>query len=75
MKNKIPNVSILIKKADYNTKLNEIEKKIADHDHSNKYITTQEFNKFPSENITVRLVQANLSRLASRLASKNYIAY
>ena len=36
--------SDLVKKADYNTKIGEIEKKILDHDHSNKYITTKEFN-------------------------------
>ena len=34
----------LVKKTDYNTKINKIEKKITDHDHA-KYITTQEFNK------------------------------
>ena len=33
------------KKPDYNTKINEIGKKITDHDHSNKYITAQEFNQ------------------------------
>ena len=42
--------SNLLKKTDYNTKMNEIEKKITDHDHSNKYITTQEFNKLTAEN-------------------------
>ena len=26
---------------DYGTKIDEIEKKITDHDHSNKYFTTQ----------------------------------
>ena len=36
--------SDLVKKADYNTKIGEIEKKILDHDHSNKYIPTKEFN-------------------------------
>ena len=41
--NKIPNDCNLVK-TDYNTKLNEIEKKIADHDHSNKYMTIPEFN-------------------------------
>ena len=37
--NKIPNVSTLVKKTEYNTKINETEKKITDHDHD-KYITT-----------------------------------
>ena len=36
------NTSNLVKKADYNTKIEKIEKKILDH---SKYITTQEFNK------------------------------
>ena len=31
------------------TKVNEIEKNITDHDHSNKYIITKEFNKLMSE--------------------------
>ena len=61
VENKIPNVSNLVKKTDYNTKFNKIEKKITDHDH-HKYITTQELNKLTSENISARLAQANLAR-------------
>ena len=34
-----------MKKTDFNTKVNEIEKTLTDHDHDN-YITTQKFNKF-----------------------------
>ena len=61
VENEIPNVSNLVKKTDYNTKISEIENKITtDHDHD-KYITTEEFNKFTSENFTTRLKQANLS--------------
>ena len=45
VENKIPSVSNLVKKTDYNTKINEIEKKITEHNH-NKYITTPEFNNF-----------------------------
>ena len=61
LENKIPSVSNLVKKTDYNTKINEIENKItADHDYD-KYITTQEFNKLTSENFTARLKQANLA--------------
>ena len=45
--------SNLVKKADYDTKIYEIEKKILDRDH-NKYITTQEFNKLTSENFAVK---------------------
>ena len=46
---------------DYNTKINEIEKKIIDHDHSNKYTTTPEFIKLTAKNFTARLKQANLA--------------
>ena len=67
-KNKIPNVSNLVKKIDYSTKNSEIKKKIyVDHHHDNKYYTTQELNKSTSEKFTARLKQANL-------ASKNCIA-
>ena len=49
------------KRTDYNTQINLIEKKITtDHDHD-KYITTQEFNKLKSEDISVWLSQANLA--------------
>ena len=36
-------------------------KKTPDHDHD-KYIATQEFNKFKAENFTARLAKANLAR-------------
>ena len=49
------------KKTDYNTKINEIEKKITDHNHD-KYITTPEFNKLTAENFAARVAQANLLR-------------
>ena len=59
VKNKIPNVSNLIKKTDHNTKINEIENKVTtDHDH-NIYSTTQESNKLTKETFTARLAQAN----------------
>ena len=42
VENKIPNVSNLIRKTNYNTKISEIENKInAGHDHD-RYITIQE---------------------------------
>ena len=50
---------IQLKKADYNTKINETEKKITDHS-CDKYITTPEFNKVTAENFTARLTKANL---------------
>ena len=48
-----------MKKTDCDTKLSDIEKKIADHNHD-KYITTQEFKKLTTENFNARLAQANL---------------
>ena len=52
--------SNLVKKADYNKKVSEIEKKTTDHDHD-KYITTPEFNKLTAENFAAILAQANLA--------------
>ena len=45
---------------DYNTKFNEITKKINDHE-NDKYITTPEFNKLTAESFTAILAQANLA--------------
>ena len=38
----MPNVSSLVNKTDCNTKINELEKKLTDHNHD-KCITTPEF--------------------------------
>ena len=46
--------SNLVKKTDHNTKFSENEKKVTDHDHSNKYITTQKFNKLTAKKFTAR---------------------
>ena len=51
---------IQFKKTDYNTKINEIEKKTIDHNHD-KYITTPEFNKLTVENFAARLAQGNVA--------------
>ena len=56
---KIPNVIILVKKADYDAKLLDIERKVNYHDHDN-YITTSEFNKVTTENFAARLTQGSL---------------
>ena len=42
---KIPNVSNLIKKTDYNTEISEIENKITTYHDHDKFNITQEFNK------------------------------
>ena len=58
--NKITSVSNLVQKTDYYKKINEIEKKITDHNHY-KYVTTPEFSKLTSENFAARLKQASLA--------------
>ena len=57
VEHKIPSISNLVKKTDYNTKITEIEKKLTDHNHD-KYITTTEFNKLATD--TFNAVQSNL---------------
>ena len=59
VENKIPDVSSLVKKTDYNIKISEIEKKITDHKHD-KYITTPEFNNLAAGVFNARLARANL---------------
>ena len=59
VENKIPNVSSLVKKTDYNTNISEIEKNVTNHNHD-KYVTTPEFKKFEAEIFAARLAQANL---------------
>ena len=51
---------IQLKKTKCNTKIDENEKKITEHNH-NKYITTPEFNKIPAANFASRLSQGNLA--------------
>ena len=48
---------ILLKKLTY-TKINEIEKKITDHNHG-KHITIPEFNKLTAEDFAAWLAEAN----------------
>ena len=48
-----------MKKTDYDTKVNEIEKKITDHNHY-KCITTPEFNNLGTGVFTARLAKADL---------------
>ena len=59
VENKIHSVSNLVKKTEYDTKVNEIEMKITDRNHD-KYITTPELNKLTAENFAARLAQASL---------------
>ena len=59
VKNKMPSVSSLVRKANYDTKITEIENKLTDHNHD-KYITTPEFNTLAANAFNARFVQANL---------------
>ena len=59
VENRTPNASNSVKKTDYNTKINDIEKKVTDHKHE-KYISTPEFNKLISEKLVARLAQVDL---------------
>ena len=58
VENKKPNVSILVKNTDYNTKITEIENKLNNNNHD-KYITTPEFNTLVVDVFNVRLAQTN----------------
>ena len=62
VENKIFNISNLVKKSRYNTKINEIEDKITIDDDHAKYIVTQKFNNSTSKKFSGRLALANLER-------------
>ena len=72
---KIPNISSLVKKTDYNTRITEIEKKPTD-DNNDKCINTPEFNKFTAEVLDARLARENwyFKRVAG-FGSGNYIYF
>ena len=59
VENKIPDVSSLVEKTDYNRKITEIGNKLTDHNYD-KYITTPEFNKLAANIFPSRLKQAKL---------------
>ena len=59
--NKIPNVSNLVKKPDYDTKISKIENKITIDRNHDKVITTQKFSLLAAQHFASRLAQANLA--------------
>ena len=59
IENKIPDISSLFKTANYETKINDPEKKLTDHNHD-KYITNPEFNTLAASVFHGRLAQVNL---------------
>ena len=58
MENKIPDASSLVTKTDYNTKISELEKKLANYNHD-EYITFLKFNTLTVFN--ARLAQVDLT--------------
>ena len=73
VENKIPCISSLVKKADYNTKITDIENKLNNHNHD-KYVATSEFNILVADVFNVRLARANLitkAGLDAKLSSLN----
>ena len=64
---------VQIKKADYNTKVTEIENKLTNHNHD-KYIDTSQFNKLAADVFSARLAQAKLitkTEFDSKLSNLN----
>ena len=59
VKNKMPSVTRLVKKTNYDTKISDLEKKLIDHNHD-KYFTTLEFNTLVPNVFNARLAEANL---------------
>ena len=65
----MPTVSNLVKKTDYNTKINETEIKITDQNHDT-YLATPEIKKLKAEKFAAGLTQANLT---TRKDIANYV--
>ena len=59
VENKIPSICGLVKKTDYDTKINDIENILNNHNHD-KYVATSEFNTLAANVFNARLAQANL---------------
>ena len=60
VENKIPNISSLVKKTDYDTKITEIGKNLTDHN-QDKYITTTEFNTLATDVFNAKISQSKFS--------------
>ena len=59
VEHKIADVSGIVKKTDYDTKICETENKVSDHNHD-KCIATPEFNVLAARVFNARLAQADL---------------
>ena len=51
---------VQLKKTNYETKISELEEKLADHNHD-RYITTPEFNPLTADVFNARIAQAKLT--------------
>ena len=69
VENKIPSITGLVKKTDYNTKITDIENKLNNHNHV-RYVATSEFNTLAANVFNARLAQPNLD-LDAKLSSLN----
>ena len=65
----MPDVSSLVKKSHYNTKISEIENKVNDHNHD-KYITTPKFDSLAADVFNARL---KLRFFNANLITKRYL--
>ena len=73
IENKVPTVSSLVKKINYDKKISELGKNLTDHDHD-KYITTPEVNTLATSVFDAKLAKGNLIEKTSfdaKLSSLN----
>ena len=59
VENKIPSISGLVRKTDYNTKITDLKNELNNHNHD-KCVATSEFNTLSADVFNARLAQANL---------------
>ena len=59
VENKIPSISGLVKKTEYNTKITDIENKLNNHNHD-KYVASSELNTLVTNVFNARLARAHL---------------
>ena len=65
VENKIPNVSNLVNKTNYNTKISENENKFTTDHNYDKYITTQEFNKLTAKKFYYKICTRKFNKQKS----------
>ena len=70
VENKIPSISGLVKKTDYNTKITDIENILNNHNHD-KYVATSEFNTLAANIFNARLARLTKTDSDAKLSSLN----